>query len=158
MFILAELYSDDELQQYDRARYYYQLILNHIDPDNIQAKYNLCILWHNENNIDKSIDCFEDLLQFLSSSSPLNDKSSTTQNYLKIIQEQITYLWNRKNFNQMKESIVDEYKHYFDDDNDDEYRRMDRQCQNVSDLEVFEHYFLHHQQQQNYYMTKMCFI
>nr|XP_027194318.1 transmembrane and TPR repeat-containing protein CG4050-like [Dermatophagoides pteronyssinus] len=160
MFILAELYAE-ELQQLDRARYYYQLILDHIDPNNIQAKHNLCVLWHKQNNIDKSIHCFEDLLQYLSSSSSsINDKSSI--NYWQIIQEQITYLWKIKNFNQTKtksiESLVNNNINntdYDDNNNDDEYR-MDQQCQNVSDLEMLRNHYHHHYG--NYYMTKMCFI
>nr|XP_046920645.1 protein O-mannosyl-transferase Tmtc3-like [Dermatophagoides farinae] len=165
MFILAELYSE-ELRQYDRARYYYQLILDRIDRNNIQAKHNLCVLWHKQNNIDESIHCFEDLLQYLSSSSSSSSSSSQiidklSINYWQIIQEQITYLWRIKNqINQTTTKSIETGDYSTTTIVDQQH------CKNVSTnsdmLRNHQHssHHNHHHHYENYMstMAKMCFI
>mgnify|MGYP002649447385 CR=1 FL=1 len=67
MLVLGDLHAD-ELAQLDKARYYYQLVLERSSVTTgdsqhhrHQARHNLCVLWAKGGNLEASISCFEAL-------------------------------------------------------------------------------------------------
>lgn len=147
MFILGELYAD-ELNELNRSQYYYQMIIDHVNPNNIQAKHNLCVLWNKRGFIDKSIQCFQNILQDL-----LEKNLDDINQFQLTIEEQISILLKMKQMND-----IDSGRSLLNGPNQQRQHRLDRSikdsCQNVSDKssDVYQNLFISN------YRSTMCFI
>lgn len=145
MFILGELYAD-ELNELNRSQYYYQMIIDNVNPFNLQAKHNLCVLWHKRGFIDESIQCFQNILQEL-----LEKNLDDIQQFQLTIEEQISILLKIKQMDDIHSGNLlngpSQQRHRLD-------RTINESCQNISDksADVYQNLFVSN------YRSTMCFI
>lgn len=63
MLVLGDLYAE-QLSLLDTSRLYYQMAID-LEPGNLRARHNLCVLWHKQSDLDRAIHCFRQLKQDL---------------------------------------------------------------------------------------------
>lgn len=83
MLLLGDLYA--ELHQVETARRYYQLVIKRVQPNHLQARYNLCVLWHKQKDLQETIRCFERLKEDLQTNSQMENDIARIEKQLELL-------------------------------------------------------------------------
>ena len=94
MLLLGDLYAE-ELLQIDTSRFYYQMVIDRVQPNHFQARHNLCVLWHKQNHLNQAIDCFEHFRQDLIRDSESIDSIEKIERQIEVLIEARQNQWSK---------------------------------------------------------------